>query len=771
MTYPLISQYVESILSAEDNFGTLTSLRPVLDADGKPVMTSGNFAVVFKMKDVQSGKLYAVKCFLKDQPRRAESYRMIADELEYVSSMFLTKFKYLDNELFVDSSNTDDTEFPVLLMDWVEGVNLDQYLRRHLDDTYALRMLAYQFCKLAMWLLPQPFAHGDIKPDNIMVRNDGSLVLIDYDGMYVPAMAGQEARELGSPDFRHPLREVEAFNEHIDDFSLASMLLSLRAIAACPSLLDKYGAADRLLFSEADYREIHSCRFLKDLYPSADNEINTLVSLFTLALAQGDLSKVSFCLLSVDRPQEPPVVLSTEVTEEDEADAWEDEYGAKYSKDRKRLIEVPDDLEDYEIRKGTKVICDKAFSGCSSLQQVTIPDGVTSIGDCAFEDCSSLQQITLPDGVTIIGEYAFGYCSSLQEVTIPVGVTSIGKWAFEGCSSLQRITIPASVTNIGGGIFTGCKCQVICRSPYFKVQDGILYNRKEMKVVSCWSTKQNIVLPDSVTSLGESAFWRCSSLQQITLPVGVTSIGASAFWNCSSLQRITLPVGVTSIGKWAFEGCSSLQQIMIPDSVTSIGNWAFWGCSSLQQITLPDSVTSIGESAFWGCSSLQQITIPDGVTSIGESAFRGCSSLQQVTLPVGVTSIGESAFRDCSSLQRITLPDGVTSIGARAFRGCTSLQQVTIPDGVTSIGESAFWNCSSLQRITLPDSVTSIGGSAFSGCSSLQQVTLPDSVTSIGKSAFWRCSSLQHIYVSSASYERIKKMLLTGLHSMLTIKD
>ena len=302
MTYPLISQYVESILSAEDNFDKLTNLRPVLGADGKLVMTSGNFAVVFKMKDEQTGKLYAVKCFLKDQPNRAESYRMIADELEYVSSTFLTKFKYLDKELFVDSSNTDDTEFPVLLMDWVDGVNLDQYLRQHLGDQYALRMLAYQFSKLAMWLMPQPFAHGDIKPDNIMVRNDGSLVLIDYDGMYVPAMAGQKARELGSPDFRHPSRTEDVFNEHIDDFSLASMLLSLRTIANDPSLLDKYGASDRLLFSEADYRDIHSCQFLKDLYPSAENEINTLVSLFTLALTQDDLAKVSFRLLSLQRP-------------------------------------------------------------------------------------------------------------------------------------------------------------------------------------------------------------------------------------------------------------------------------------------------------------------------------------------------------------------------------------------------------------------------------------------------------------------------------------
>ena len=279
MTYPLISEYVEAVRNAEDNFDKLRNLRPVTDGNGNPVMTSGNFAVVFKMRDEKNDKLYAVKCFLKDQPNRAENYRMIAEELEYVSSSFLTKFQYLDNELFVDSANADGEEFPVLLMDWVEGTNLDQYIRQHLHDTYQLHLLAYQFSRLALWLMPQPFAHGDLKPDNIMVREDGILVLIDYDGMFVPAMKGQKAREMGSPDFRHPARTEDTFNEHIDDFSLASILLSLRVIAEEPALLEKYGTADRLLFSEKDYRNIQGCQLLKDIFPSECPEVNTLVGL------------------------------------------------------------------------------------------------------------------------------------------------------------------------------------------------------------------------------------------------------------------------------------------------------------------------------------------------------------------------------------------------------------------------------------------------------------------------------------------------------------
>ena len=162
MNYPLISEYVEAIKAAEDNFDQLKHLRPVLDDDDMPVMSGGNFAVVFKMKDEQTGKLHAVKCFLKEQEGRAEAYRQIAEELEFVSSTFLTPIKYLDKELFVDSANSEDSEFPVLLMDWVEGQTLDKYIREHIDDQYELSLLAYQFGRLAMWLMPQPFAHGDL---------------------------------------------------------------------------------------------------------------------------------------------------------------------------------------------------------------------------------------------------------------------------------------------------------------------------------------------------------------------------------------------------------------------------------------------------------------------------------------------------------------------------------------------------------------------------------------------------------------------------------
>ena len=229
MNYPLISEYIESIMSAEDNFDKLSYLEPVLGNDGLPIMNSGNFAVIFKMKDKRNGALYALKCFTKEQEGRDENYKLIENELDDINSAYLVTFKYFKKELFVDTHQTNETEFPVLLMDWVEGMNLDNYIRSNLNNNFVLEKLAYDFCKMSAWLYAQPFAHGDLKPDNILVKADGNIVIIDYDGMYVPSMRGEKAKEVGSPNFRHPLRTEIDFNERIDDFSLILISLSLKA--------------------------------------------------------------------------------------------------------------------------------------------------------------------------------------------------------------------------------------------------------------------------------------------------------------------------------------------------------------------------------------------------------------------------------------------------------------------------------------------------------------------------------------------------------------
>ncbi len=715
MQYPLISEYVDAIRSAEDNFDKLNNLRPVLDGSSNPVMSSGNFAVVFKMEDIDTGKFYAVKCFTKEQAGREEAYRQITDELEFVQSTYLAKVSYYDRELFVDTNSSDESEFPVLLMDWVDGTTLDRYVRQNLNDRYALEVLAYNFSRFAIWLLPQPFAHGDLKPDNILVRPDGSLTLVDYDGMFVPAMQGQKSRELGSPDFRHPLRTADDFSEHIDDFPAVSILLSLRLIAADPSLLDKYGAADRLLFSESDYRDLSSCRLLKAVFPSQDAEVNTLVGLFAIAYRYKTLANVSFRLLAVVKPQKSEEELSTEVTDEDLWDAIEDEFGVKYSQDGKRLLKGVH-VQKYKIKEGTRVICDWAFSWRSSLQEISIPEGVTSIGNSAFSNCRSLQKITIPEGVT-----------------------SIGNSAFSGCRSLQKITIPSSVKRIDWNPFMGCKYKLICKSPHFKVVGNSLYDADMTVLISFLSNAKVFAIPDGVTNIGNWAFFNCNSLQAISIPNGVTSIGDGAFSYCFLLREVSIPEGVTSIGNSTFSGCRSLQKITIPSSVKRIGANPFVDCKCkvicnspyfkiVDDVLYDANMTTIISFL----SNNKTLAIPEGVKNIGDSAFEDCSSLQEISIPNGVTSIGDDAFCNCSSLKKISISVianyelvaniellkadpytwggtcyydgeiGVTSIGHRAFNGCKSLQEIFIPDSVTSIGDDAFNDCNSLQEIKIP---------------------------------------------------------------------
>ena len=386
-----------------DNLEQLSHLVPVMDKYGEPYRSGGAFAVVFKMQDEQTGKCYALKCFTEEQEGRAEAYRQIAEELEFVDSPYVTSVKYLENELFVDSSCGDD-EFPVLLMDWVEGDTMEAYIAAHHGDSHAMSMLCYRFCKLAAWLRSQPFAHGDIKPDNIMVRPDGTLTLVDYDGMFVPAMKGQKSPTIGTKDFSHPLRTIDDFDETIDDFALASIALSLKAISLDASLLEQYGAPDRLLFSATDYLNLSTSKAFAALQSLlADEETRTLMSMFLLASAKKNLSMCSFRLFGVQKPKEKEVqkpkekevqkpkneeVWSTEVTYDDLRNAVEDVFGVKYSKDWKILLKAPLGLEgEYSIRKGVKVIGNSAFGCCTSLTSINIPNSVTNIGEGAFAFC------------------------------------------------------------------------------------------------------------------------------------------------------------------------------------------------------------------------------------------------------------------------------------------------------------------------------------------------------------------------------------------------
>ena len=720
MQYPLISEYLAAIREAKDNLDKLSHLVPVLDKYGEPYRSSGAFAVVFKMKDEQTGKCYALKCFTEEQEGRAEAYRKIAEELEFVDSSYITSVKYLEKELFVDS-NCEDEEFPVLLMDWIEGETMETYIAANYTDTHAMSMLCYRFCKMAAWLRSQSFAHGDIKPDNIMVRPDGTLTLVDYDGMFVPAMKGQKSPTIGTKDFSHPLRTIDDFDETIDDFALASIALSLKAISLDPSLLQTYGASDRLLFSAADYLDLSKSKTFTALQNLlADEEAITLMSMFLLARAKKDLSMCSFRLFGVQKPKEE--VWSTEVTDDDLRNAVEDEFGVKYSKDWKRLLKTPTGLKGkYSIKEGVKVVGNDAFQGCGSLTNIDLPDSLTSIGRNAFWGCDSLTSIIIPNGVTSIGNYAFGWCDSLTSIIIPNSVTNIGDGAFNLCCSLTCIDIPNKVTSIGINFFEDCV------------------------------SLRNINIPNSVSSIENSAFNGCNSLRSINIPNSITSIENGAFSECFSLKNITIPKNVANITGNPF--CIWYGELHNESKNFIYENHVLFNKDKTTLIAyrnketsyiIPNNVINIEDCAFCGCEYLTNINIPNSVTNIGSRAFSACDSLTSINIPNSVTNIKEGAFWGCKSLTSINIPNSVTTIESNAFQGCKSLTNINIPNSVTNIGSYAFGDCDSLISIDIPNSVTSIGEGVFSGCKSLININIPNSVTTIEKGALGRCYNLPY---------------------------
>ncbi len=471
-------------------------------------------------------------------------------------------------------------------------------------------------------------------------------------------------------------------------------------------------------------------------------------------------------------------------------------------------------IENVVINSGVTSIGDRAFHSCTGLTSITIPNSVTSIGDAAFYKCTYLTSITIPDSVTSIGNNAFYQCTYLTSITIPDSVTSIGNNAFYQCTGLTSVTIPDSVTSIGSSAFYGCtgltkvninSIESWCKIPFYSANSNPLYYAHNLYLNGEKIT--DLVLPNSVTSIGSSTFSGCTDLTSITIPDSVKSIGSGAFHSCTGLKELTMPCSA-KISEYTFHNCANIERvtltkgtgimqnfgrdssssatdtyyqytpwynsrnklktIILEEGITSIGSNAFSEYTDLTSITIPDSVKSIGDYAFSGCTGLKELSMPCSAKIYNsEYTFQKCYNIEKITLTKGTgtmqnygTSTSSSAtdtyyqytpwYKSRTNLKELIIENGVTSIGKYAFIECTGLTSVTIPDSVTSIGSDAFYKCTGLTSVTIPDSVTSIGSLAFSGCTGLKELTMPCSAK-ISNDTFQYCYNIEKITLTKGT--------------------
>lgn len=491
-------------------------------------------------------------------------------------------------------------------------------------------------------------------------------------------------------------------------------------------------------------------------------------------------------------------------------------------------------IKSITLSKGLKKIYDGTFANLTNLESVIVQEGVQHIGNKAFENCSSLKQISLPESLISIGsvykgnpndfsasEYfqygrTFYGCTSLEEVKIPDNVEIIGYSTFYGCTSLSKVKLSKKLKEIAENTFYGCSSLKNIIIPKGVLEIG--YSAFE----NCTSL-ENIELPDGLTAIGISvdhyfhtsgcySFAGCTSLKEVVIPDSVTGIGSRAFSGCTSLSKVKLSNNLAIIDEGTFSGCTSLAEIVIPDSVTKIRGksdseyfgGAFIGCTSLSKVKLSNNLTEIGIYTFLGCTSLAEIDMPDSVTEIDWSAFKDCTSLSKVKLSNNLTKIENRVFSGCTSLKEIAIPDGVTEIDYSAFSGCTSLQEITIPDSVTTVYDTAFSNCTSLESITIGSGVENLGNGWIDSCRRLANIivspenktyssvdgvlfnkdksellaypignkrssyTIPDGVTKIDQKAFYGCRYIETLTIP-ASVKEIEDSALGNCYDIRTI--
>ena len=407
-------------------------------------------------------------------------------------------------------------------------------------------------------------------------------------------------------------------------------------------------------------------------------------------------------------------------------------------------------------------VAEEAFSNCTKLSEVSIPEGIEAIEKGAFSGCEELLTLQLPQSLKVIEEKSFEGCA-LSSVNIPANVESIGYDAFQDCSELKKFEVA-----VGNG--------------HFSEAGGVLFNNDKTALL-CYPmglSAESYDIPASVKSIGACAFYGNGILKTVNIPDGVTAIGESAFSGCSVLEKVVVPKGVTTIEQYTFYGCEKLSSVELPGGVEAIGEAAFSTCESLKRVELHEGLTSIGESAFAFSNNLSEVTIPTSVTEIGDGAFSG-TALTSVAIPAGVKKLG-GVFPGCLNLEKVTLPEGLEGLDGTFF-GCGKLTEITIPASVTTVGvgtfsntaltsvaipagvkelPEAFTDCPNLEKVTLPEGLEILNGT-FSRSKKLTEITIPASVNSITGETFSGCSALNRVYYLAAADAAVADNAFEGI--------
>lgn len=699
MVYPLISEYTDAILSAEDNFDKLTYLRPVLDDSGHPIMSSGNFAVVYKMQDIRDGKYYAVKCFTREQDGREKAYERISSYLINKTSEYLIPVSYLKYELFVNTSQTEETEFPILLMEWVDGTPIDKYIQQYKGNPFVLYELCYNFRILAKWLKGQMFAHGDLKPDNILAKADGSLVLIDYDGMYVPAMSGENARENGTPDYRHPFMYYP-FNEDIDDFALSIIALSLKIISISYGVTDRFTRGNGLLFSYYDFSNINSSDlfiYIRNLL-EVDPQLSLYYTTFIKCLSKNRLYPSDF-----DFKDERPLNLLLNVwgnsIHHNNSDRINkgilSSNGLIYSKDGTLVIGFDENFE---------------YNG----EEIFIAEGTIGICEDAFESHKDYRlNLHFPSTLRYFNEKSLNHKFSLISWDSP--------W----------------FTSFGGCILTKDKTEcIIITDQYYKFDEKIsiigAYAFNSLFFYEIW--------PKNLQRIRPYAFYNAFIPDNLYIPEGTIYIEDHAF-KCCSAKRLFLPSSLFKLGSASFSSCDNLEFIDFhPEcQLTEIKDYTFCNDRKLLNIRFSDSIKKIGECAFMWCENIETISLPYSLIEIGKNAFSNesflgeqyTSKLKNIHFNKNLKIIGEKAFANCCALENICLVSNIEIIEAYAFTNCYKIRNFEykrigkISKGALSRSKSEFINDDTNNNypedfcplnLYISDSISEIEPGAITGC-------------------------------------------------------